>query len=553
MKRWLIFLFWLCAGPAFAQTLRISGWCEQGAQQINVGGVLSSPTTLVQASYPACRVTVFQAGTITKETIYADNMMTPLANPFTLTPGNGYWFFYPAMDTDHVDITFDQGGIPTPYTLGDVAAAGGSGGGGGGGPGTVTRVTFPTIPAWLTASVATNTTTPAISIVVATGQASNQVIGTCGSATTFGPCSLGATDLPGTIVYNNQANTYSTGGQNFAAASFLTIPSGPGYAPTNSGMIGYDTTANAYRLGIAGTDFIIAPLLNGAFTVGHCLEYSTTPAPSIIDAGFPCSMGGGGGGSPLTVQVGGTSTGTASATLNFNSGSGINQTCSYNAGASRNDCTPALDTAYALSRATDQNGTDATCIDASGSGTSYTCSVTPGLTGYTRNMRIYFVPQTTSGAAPTLNVTGIGPLPLQWNINGTLTNVAAGQLVAALPYMLTAWGSPPTALVVQPTAYAPNTVQSCGTTIACSHTILSVPQIVTGSVALSSGTPSTAAITGLSPGFTSASTYHCTVSDATTAANEVTVLAAGYVSGTAFTITGPSTVTDVVHYICVGN
>lgn len=66
----------------------------------------------------------------------------------------------------------------------------------GGGGGTVTSVSFPTIPAWLTAAVATPTTTPAISVTATTGQTSHQVIGTCNAATTFGPCTLVAGDLP---------------------------------------------------------------------------------------------------------------------------------------------------------------------------------------------------------------------------------------------------------------------------------------------------------------------------------------------------------------------
>jgi hypothetical protein len=97
------------------------------------------------------------------------------------------------------------------------------------------------------------------------------------------------------------------------------------------------------------------------------------------------------------------------------------------------------------------------------------------------------------------------------------------------------------------------TAQSCATTTTCSHTDESaVLKIVIGSAALVSGSPSTAAVTGISPAFTSASTFHCTASDATTIANNVGVLTAGYVSGSAVTFTGPNTVTDSVHYVCVG-
>ena len=69
------------------------------------------------------------------------------------------------------------------------------GSGGGGGSGTVT-IFSGSGPSWLTWSVANPTTTPAATLTATTGQSSHQVIGTCGSATTFGPCGLVAGDLP---------------------------------------------------------------------------------------------------------------------------------------------------------------------------------------------------------------------------------------------------------------------------------------------------------------------------------------------------------------------
>jgi hypothetical protein len=63
------------------------------------------------------------------------------------------------------------------------------------GSGTVTSVSASCL-FWLTCPVATATTTPALAIGAATSQTSHQVIGTCGSATAFGPCALVAGDLP---------------------------------------------------------------------------------------------------------------------------------------------------------------------------------------------------------------------------------------------------------------------------------------------------------------------------------------------------------------------
>ena len=61
--------------------------------------------------------------------------------------------------------------------------------------GTVTSVSA-TCLAWLNCPIATATTTPALAIGAASAQTSHQVIGTCGSATSFGPCPLTLSDLP---------------------------------------------------------------------------------------------------------------------------------------------------------------------------------------------------------------------------------------------------------------------------------------------------------------------------------------------------------------------
>ena len=64
-----------------------------------------------------------------------------------------------------------------------------------GGAGSVTSVGL-SAPSWFTVSSSPITTSGTIAIAAATGQTSHQVIGTCGSAATFGPCALVAGDLP---------------------------------------------------------------------------------------------------------------------------------------------------------------------------------------------------------------------------------------------------------------------------------------------------------------------------------------------------------------------
>lgn len=95
------------------------------------------------------------------------------------------------------------------------------------------------------------------------------------------------------------------------------------------------------------------------------------------------------------------------------------------------------------------------------------------------------------------------------------------------------------------------TMQDCGTTASCANTAVLSGLIVKGSVALSSGAPSTATVTGISPAFTSSTSYVCTVSPQSDAAT--TLLSVANVDGTSFTITGPATVTTVINYICAGN
>lgn len=64
-----------------------------------------------------------------------------------------------------------------------------------GGSGTVTSVGL-TVPAWLAVVGSPITGAGTLAVSAATGQTPHQVIGTCGSATTFAPCALVAADLP---------------------------------------------------------------------------------------------------------------------------------------------------------------------------------------------------------------------------------------------------------------------------------------------------------------------------------------------------------------------
>jgi hypothetical protein len=98
-------------------------------------------------------------------------------------------------------------------------------------------------------------------------------------------------------------------------------------------------------------------------------------------------------------------------------------------------------------------------------------------------------------------------------------------------------------------------VTSCGTSATCAtpSTISSDSKVVIGtSGALDGASPAVAAITGISPAFTSSSTYRCTGTVNGSGA-VTTILAVSYVSGSAFTFTGTNGATGTISYVCVGN
>ena len=140
--------------------------------------------------------------------------------------------------------------------------------------------------------------------------------------------------------------------------------------------------------------------------------------------------------------------------------------------------------------------------------------------------------------------------------NGTtVTSTDSGGYSAPKLVSTVATGTAP--LTITSTTTVPNltvsnhpTVQFCGTTTTCSHTAETSPKIVFGSAALVSGAPSTAAVTGISPAFTATADYVCTVTAQSAAATAL--LSVSNVSSSAFTITGPATVSTVINYVCVG-
>jgi len=153
-------------------------------------------------------------------------------------------------------------------------------------------------------------------------------------------------------------------------------------------------------------------------------------------------------GSPgLNIAINGITQGTQP-TLNLISAPGVIETCANNTGASRVDCMPAADTAYMLNRATHQAGTDLSVISSGGNPTVYTGGVNPSLIAYTQNQTFSWIPDVACGVSPTLNINGIGPIPLKKLSSGALTPLAANDCAATVPYLIRAHGTPVDAFVL---------------------------------------------------------------------------------------------------------
>ncbi len=134
----------------------------------------------------------------------------------------------------------------------------------------------------------------------------------------------------------------------------------------------------------------------------------------------------------------------------------------------------------------------------------------------------------------------------------TLAISLSGATASTATTLAFAQSAPRTVTFPDASITVPGTVlRDCGTTATCAATDKSATmKVAIGSVALTSASPSIATITSLP--FSGALDYHCTLDNETTRTDEVAVLAAGYVSGASFVITGPNTVTDVIDYVCIG-
>lgn len=117
LKYLIPLILFLISVPVARGNQAARGFCEAGAQPVVTSGLTS--TTQVQASYPACTITVFVTGGGVAQ-IFSDNAGTPLANPFTAN-SNGQWIFFAANGT--YDVQMSGAGFTSPVTLSSILLA----------------------------------------------------------------------------------------------------------------------------------------------------------------------------------------------------------------------------------------------------------------------------------------------------------------------------------------------------------------------------------------------------------------------------------------------
>ena len=148
------------------------------------------------------------------------------------------------------------------------------------GAGTVTSISQ-TVPSWLNITGSPITSSGTLAITAATGQTSHQVIGTCGTATAFSPCSLVAADIP-TLNQNTTGSAASFTG-NLAgdvtgtqAATVVGAINGVSLSGLATGILKNTTTTGHPSIAVA-VDF---PTLNQN-TTGSAASFSGSLAGDV--------------------------------------------------------------------------------------------------------------------------------------------------------------------------------------------------------------------------------------------------------------------------------
>ncbi len=175
-----------------AQT--VPTWLTVGGSPITGAGTLAITAATAQISHKV----IGTCGTATSfapcSLVIGD--LPAITSGSSVQKGDGSGYLTSATGADIVALFGTCSG--TQYLGADAACHSTSG------SGSVTSVAL-TMPAWLTVGGSPVTTSGTLAVTATTAQTSHQVIGTCGTFTTFAPCSLVAGDIP-TLNQNTTGN-----------------------------------------------------------------------------------------------------------------------------------------------------------------------------------------------------------------------------------------------------------------------------------------------------------------------------------------------------------
>jgi hypothetical protein len=139
---------------------------------------------------------------------------------------------------------------------------------------------------------------------------------------------------------------------------------------------------------------------------------------------------GGGGGGAVTIDNNGTLAGSRDV-VNFIPGSGILNVITDD--GVKINVQQGVDSSVMLTRAGDQSGQTLLCSSSSGSGTTYTCAMSPTLGAYQKGMVLNWTPDVNGvGGATTLNVDALGVHSVK--LTDGVTDPALGDVIGGKMY-----------------------------------------------------------------------------------------------------------------------
>jgi hypothetical protein len=576
MNRTLLALVLLCLSslPAFA-IQSATGWCEKGGQRVIISNNGQTSSGYFQRSFPSCTITVYLTGTSTPATIYSDGSMTPLSNPFSATV-TGQWIFY-APDGNY-DVQYSGTGVGSPFKIVNLQLLSSSGGGGGG-TGTVTNTGTLTSGQLIRGNGGVNITVGDLAGDISTSgtltttlATVNSNVGSCGDATHVSQITLNAKGLAtactAVAITSGGTPAFSsiTSGTNTAAA--MLVGSGGSFGYTGTGTVSANQILNTAITGFTG----IIKMTSGIPSV----------ATSGIDYVGPATVTTYTAGAKQTLSQSATTAGFNLGALSIDPSVPVQGDLWYNGGVLKyRTASATLLVGGSASYTTVTFSSTPTFTAVSTTADSWTMTLTGNvssstLTGATTGEILTFnLCQDGTGSrtfVPPANVLNMGTIGSTASSCSHQTFVFDGTNAQALGVMIitgvagssiTMPGSTSGSTVVQPQAIAAGTAKLpaqsgsiptayfCGATsgnAACANTdTAGTGRMIGGIATLASNS---AVISGISPAFTSTSTFACAGQDTTTITNPVKIV---NTSATSITITNNTGATDTVNWVCYGN